>query len=94
LIIKIPEIEKIILFGSYSRKKPHYGSDVDLLITVKKRTKNDFKIIYTTLYDISTDFEWSPLIITEEKLRKPKKERKHFFQEIFKDGIVIFDKKN
>ncbi|MBD3227084.1 MAG: hypothetical protein GF329_02765 [Candidatus Lokiarchaeota archaeon] len=90
---KVPKIKKIILFGSYSRKKPHYGSDVDLLIIVDQRTDKDFEIIYETLYDISTDFEWSPLIITEERFNELKKERKHFFRGILSDGIAIFDGK-
>ncbi|MHA1671060.1 MAG: nucleotidyltransferase domain-containing protein [Promethearchaeota archaeon] len=89
LINKVPTIEKIILFGSYSRKKPHYGSDVDLLIIVKKRTDNDFEEIYEILVDLSLDYEWSPILLTENRFRKLEKENTPFFKEVIKDGIVI-----
>lgn len=73
LIDKVPTIEKVILFGSYARNEPHYGSDVDLLIIVNKHIKNDFEVIYETLYDFSLDFEWSPQLLTEVKFKKLKK---------------------
>jgi predicted nucleotidyltransferase len=90
LIKKVPTIEKIILFGSYSRKEPHYGSDVDLLVIVKKRISNDFEDIYGALFDISLDYEWSPLVMTEERFNKKKKENSYFFREIINDGVVIW----
>ena len=81
---------KIILFGSYSRRKPHYGSDVDLLIIVKKREDNDFEDIYESLNDISLEYEWSPLLIVEKRYNKLKKQHSPFFREVLKDGIEIY----
>lgn len=92
LVNRVPTIKKIILFGSYSRKKPHYGSDVDLLIIVKKRISNAFEEIYGALFDISLDYEWAPLLITEKRFREQKKENSYFFKEIINDGIVIWSK--
>ena len=89
LINKVPTIKKVILFGSYSRKTPHYGSDVDLLIIIKKRAKNDFEKIYETLVDLSLEYEWSPLLLLEKQFRKLKKEDAPFMKEVIKDGIVI-----
>jgi len=89
LINKVPTIKKIILFGSYSRKTPHYGSDVDLLIIVKKRTENDFEKIYETLIEISLEYEWSPLLLSDKKFRELKKEDTAFMKEVIKDGIII-----
>lgn len=89
LINKVPTINKIILFGSYSRKEPHFGSDVDLLIIVKKRTDNDFEEIYETLVDLSLEYEWTPLLLTEKRFRELKEEDLPFFKEVVKDGIVI-----
>jgi len=89
LINKVPTIKKIILFGSYSRKNPHFGSDVDLLIIVKKRIDNDFEEIYEALVDLSLEYEWSPLLLIEKRFRKLKKEDTPFFKEVIKDGILI-----
>jgi predicted nucleotidyltransferase len=92
LVNKVPTIKKIILFGSYSRKNPHFGSDVDLLIIVSKRTANDFENIYEQLFDFSLEYEWSPLIMTEKQFKMLKKENNPFIKEIIKDGIVLWSK--
>jgi predicted nucleotidyltransferase len=86
----IPNIKKIILFGSYARERPHFGSDVDLLILVSKHSKNDFEKIYETLFELSLDYEWSPLILSEDTYQKSKMTHKTFFESILNDGIVIF----
>jgi len=91
LIEKVPTIRKIILFGSYSRKKPHFGSDVDLLFVVKNQGKNEFEVIYETLYDFSLEFEWAPLVITETRFQELKKEHNSFLREICSNGIVLYD---
>ena len=92
LIRKVPTIKKIILFGSYSRDKPHFGSDVDLLIIVEKRTTNDFEKIYEALYDFSLEFEWSPLIVSEKRFMELKNEYLSIFREILKNGNLIWSK--
>lgn len=92
LVNKVPTIQKIILFGSYSRKEVHYGSDVDLLIIVKKRISNDFEVIYGALFDISLDYEWSPLLITEKDFRERIKEGFPFIKAIINDGIIMWSK--
>jgi len=92
LVKKVPTIKKIVLFGSYSRKKPHFGSDVDLLIIVNKRIANDFENIYELLFDISLEYEWSPIIMTEKQFEMLKKENNPFIKEVIKDGIVLWSK--
>jgi len=92
LIDKLLTIEKVILFGSYARNEPHYGSDVDLLIIVNKRIKNDFEVIYETLYDLSVDYEWSPQLLTEVKFKKLKEEGSHFIKTIINEGIELYSK--
>jgi len=57
LVKNIPTIKKIILFGSYSRNDIHFGSDVDLLFIVSKRSKNDFEKIYDILLDLKNDLK-------------------------------------
>jgi len=86
----VPTIKKIILFGSYSRKDPHFGSDVDLLFIVSKRLENDFENIYEILTNLSLKYEWSPLLITEKRIKELQKEGIPFIRQIMKDGIEIF----
>jgi predicted nucleotidyltransferase len=86
---KFPNIKKVLLFGSYARDRPHYGSDVDLLIIVSKRTKNDFEKIYETLFDFSLKYEWSPLILSEDRFNELKTTNRFFFKNIVNDGIIL-----
>ncbi|MGV9171067.1 MAG: nucleotidyltransferase domain-containing protein [Promethearchaeia archaeon] len=90
LIQKVPSITKIILYGSYARKEPQYGSDVDLLIVVDHRTKDDFERIYERLYDFSLEFEWAPLIITKKRFEDLKNRGNPFIKEILREGILIW----
>lgn len=90
LIDKVPTIEKVILFGSYARNEPHYGSDFDLLFIVNKRIKNDFEVIYELLYDLSLDFEWSPQLHLEVKFKKLRKEGSAFIKTIINKGIELW----
>jgi predicted nucleotidyltransferase len=87
---EVPYIKRVILFGSYARQKPHFGSDVDLLIIVSKRTKNDFEKIYETLFDISLEYEWSPLILSKDHFQRVRTTYQSFFKGILEEGIVIW----
>ena len=87
---KVPNIKKILLFGSYARRNPHFGSDVDLLIIVSKRTKNDFEKIYETLFDLSLKYEWAPLILSEDRFNELQTTNQFFFRNLLKDGIIIW----
>ena len=87
---EVPTIKKILLFGSYARRNPHFGSDVDLLIIVSKRTINDFEKIYETLFDLSLKYEWAPLILSEDRLNELQTTNKFFFRNLLDDGIIIW----
>jgi len=91
LIEKVPSIRKIILFGSYSRNKAHFGSDVDLLFIVEDRKQDDFEKIYELLFEFSLEFEWAPLIIAEKRFKALKKERHPFLEKICRDGRILYD---
>lgn len=88
----IPTIEKIILYGSFARKEPRFGSDVDLLFVVRERITEDFETVYESLVDLSLEFEWSPLFITEDMLKKQLEESSFFYKRILKEGITIWPK--
>lgn len=85
-----PLIKKILLFGSYARKQPHFGSDVDLIIIVSERIENDFELIYERLFDFSLEFEWAPLIFTEERFNSLTKKKTPFFQVVLEEAITIW----
>ena len=88
----VPNIQKIILFGSYAKLQTHFGSDVDLLIIVKEHTENDFEKIYGALFDLSIEYEWSPLILSEDRFNTLKITPTHFFNSVMQEGIVIWSK--
>jgi predicted nucleotidyltransferase len=90
---KVPNIKKILLFGSYAKERAHFGSDVDLLIVVSERTKNDFEKIYETLFDLSIEYEWSPLILSEDRFNELKKTHNNFFKNALEEGIVIWSER-
>jgi predicted nucleotidyltransferase len=90
LVQSVPNIQKIILFGSYATGKPHFGSDVDLVFIVSERTSNDFEKIYEKLFDLSSEYEWSPLVYSEEQFDKLKQKSNSFYREIMKTGRIIF----
>ncbi|MBD3212569.1 MAG: hypothetical protein GF311_08170 [Candidatus Lokiarchaeota archaeon] len=90
LLESVPKIKKIILFGSYAKGKPHFGSDVDLVFIVSERTPNDFEKIYEKLYNLSAEYEWSPLVYSEEQFENVKKKSNNFYEEIMKTGRIIF----
>ena len=53
----------------FDSEQPHFGNDLDLLIIVSKRSKNYFEIIYSTLFNISLEYEWFPLILFEDSIK-------------------------
>jgi hypothetical protein len=50
--IQLKEVQLEVREDLFARERSHFGSDVDLLIIVSKRSKNDFEKIYETLFVI------------------------------------------
>jgi predicted nucleotidyltransferase len=48
-----PELIKIGLYGSKARGDFHYGSDIDLLVVVRKKNSLVKQVIYDALLDIN-----------------------------------------
>jgi predicted nucleotidyltransferase len=78
-------IEKVILFGSYAKGKPHAYSDIDLAVWSKDFTDDYFIIIEDTspLKRYYKYIELHPFNEKENALNNP------FIREIEKTGIVI-----
>lgn len=105
-----PDIEKIILFGSYARgdfkeekdlaanRKSGHASDYDILaITTKKETALD-ALLWKNISDECKKLNPSALvkILTHdiEALNIKLAEAQYFFSDIKKEGIFLFDKGN
>ena len=83
---------KVILYGSYARRKENAESDIDVLILLEKEDvslEDEIKIAYP-LYDIeySTGIIISPLILSKKEW-----EKRHritpFYENIQNEGVVL-----
>ena len=85
--------QKIILFGSYSKKNFNEDSDLDLLIIKKtdlpshKRGREIFK--YLRGLKVPVDI----VIYTPEEIKEWKNEKHSFLSKILKEGKIIYDRK-
>lgn len=90
LLRKYP-INKIILFGSFSRGDFHNWSDIDLII-VGDFKERFFDRIGLVLDEHKGTYAIEPLVYTEEEFTRMRKEKRPFIQEILKNGIVLYQK--
>ena len=63
-------------------------------LSPQERKKNDFEKIYEQLFEISLEYEWSPLLITDKRFNELKNEDNEFIRDILKENIAIWSKKN
>ena len=90
VIKRLSGLEKLILFGSYARSKPHYGSDVDLIFLVSTDSKIQFEDVYTELVELSLDFDWAPLIMEVDEFNRRLRESNHWVKTIHQEGKEIW----
>ena len=76
-------IEKIALFGSYARGDAHKDSDIDILIELKKNTKNVY-CIKKELKEFLADVFKKDIDIARIKYLQP-----YYKDEILKDSIFV-----
>jgi len=86
----IPEVERVILFGSYARGRRDLLTDLDLLVVM--RTGLPFlerqKFLYSLLpLGVDADI----LCYTPEEVEGAKD--RPFFRRILQEGIVVYEKK-
>ena len=86
----IPELKKIILFGSCARLHLHVGSDIDLLIVTKKVVRDRRLLGY-----LRADLEFLPdeimgdmVFATEKRLAKSNEK---LYEDVRRDGILLWD---
>lgn len=87
--------EKIILFGSFTKGKPTYESDIDLLIVQKTKKKPVQRIAETLRLLWGNIPHIEPYVLTPKELDQAIAENRFFItQEIMKYGKTIYEKKN
>ena len=80
--------EKIILFGSYARGKPHKDSDVDLVLI--KETKDSYnKRLKKVRMLLRTTTPVDVFVFTPEEFEKAKKTNP-FVEEVWRFGKVVY----
>lgn len=90
----LPETEKVIFFGSRSRGDFNGTSDIDILVVVTDiHVKNK---IVSLLHDIELEYDVpiSPVIFTSKEYATNKKLKSGFFENIEREGIVLYDSKH
>jgi len=83
-------LKKVILFGSYVKDQYKFGSDVDLLWIKENDSSLSFEEVYELLTDLSLEFSWSPLIMTEKKLHHKITSEEYWIIDALNEGKVIW----
>ncbi len=86
----MPQVERVVLFGSYAEGRRDLFTDLDLLVIMT--SDEDFITRTTGLYrtlDIEVDLDL--LVYTPEEVERQK--QCGFIQHIFKTGKVVYEKK-
>lgn len=85
----MPEVEKVILFGSYATGRRDLFTDLDLLIVMD--TEQDFINRTIELYrQIQTDVDLDLLVFTPEEFER--RQERGFVRHALVTGKVIYEK--
>ena len=84
------KIESVILFGSLTKGRSNYKSDIDLLI-VTDDMGDDWFQRHQNAYSISKG-KVQPFVITTEEFIKSLKNRQTIVWEALADGIILYDR--
>jgi predicted nucleotidyltransferase len=85
--------EKIILFGSQARGTATEESDVDLLVVMEFegiRARKAAEIVCSIHPDFSVDF----LLRTPHEIRERLRIGDYFIEDIFNEGVVLYNRSN
>ncbi len=86
----MPEVERVILFGSYADGRRDLFTDIDLLVVMT--STQDFVTRTAELYqrlDITVDMDL--VVYTPEELERQK--QSSFIKHVLKTGKVVYEKK-
>ncbi len=82
--------DKIILFGSYAYGTPHEDSDVDLLVVMPNRTKQNQAV--RIQWRLTAPFPMDLLVRTPKELKRRLEEGDSFMTTIMSKGKVLYEK--
>jgi len=90
-LAELPEVEKVIVFGSYQRGRRDLFTDLDVLVVI--RTVESFLVrmqrLYGLLGGIGVDLDllaYTPDEIAENRSRP-------FFRHVLREGEVVYEKR-
>lgn len=87
-------LQRIILFGSYARGKPHKDSDIDVAVVSpnfgKRNEMEEMSYLLKKAHEIDLDIEPHPY--NPRELRHPHKSS--FAYEILKTGKTVYDSRH
>ncbi len=90
-LANVPQIEKIVAFGSRARGDFRGSSDLDVLLVLSDiRVKNR---VIGILHDIELEYDVpiSPVIFTKREYEINLKMKNKFIANVEKEGIVLYD---
>ena len=85
------KIQLVILFGSVARGEWAKGSDIDILVVVSGKENEVTPILNKAKINVSPLLEIRPISTTTEKFREGFKKRTEFYDELWKDGVVLYN---
>ena len=89
---KHPEVERVLLFGSFVRNESVPGSDIDLLVILRESEESFLKRIPRFLpsrFPVGVDV----FPYTEKEVEKMKGEGNFFIRKVLEEGVEVFRKK-
>lgn len=88
------ELSQVILFGSLARGEATPRSDVDLLIVVKENKEKNVRKKIRSKLGKKWDADFSLIVRSTDQLENMREEGTSLYEEIQRDGIVIYRGKN
>ena len=88
---EIPDISRIVVFGSRVRGDFSGDSDLDLLVVIEDLRHRDRIIRLIHDLELEYDVPLSPTLYTRNEVEVNKRLGSAFFRNIEREGIVIYD---
>ena len=91
VLSRLPEVERVILFGSYARGRRDLLTDLDILVVMD--TRLDILARTTFIYEqLFLPVDYDVLVYTPLELERWKEQP--FLRQILEEGKVLYEKKS
>ncbi|MDE3056819.1 MAG: nucleotidyltransferase domain-containing protein, partial [Bacteroidota bacterium] len=90
---KIPQVRKVVIFGSRVRGDFHGSSDLDVMIIIDQMDIEVKDKVIHILHEAELEYDvpLSPVLYTAHEYEMNKKLGSPFFERVEKEGIVLYD---